>query len=158
MSDLHADADPIRDRTDLLRQVLAGVGRNRPDADTLVMAGDLTNSGDLREYVNLLNCLNVWCRIRDRVPAIGNHDSWHHSDDPDYAKAERYFKAFCRMNGVRADKVYYAKRVNGVTFLVLGVEDCDFDDPYLSQEQLDWFDRELRSACEDRAPVFVITH
>ena len=158
VSDIHSDADFKRDRTDDMRQIFAAIGRTQNDADTLVMSGDLTNSGDLREYINLINCLNVYCRIRGRIPETGNHDSWHHSDDPDYAKAARYFKAFCRWNGVCTDKVYYKKTVNGVPFLILGVEDCDFKNPYHSDEQLDWFEAELNAAVAKGGPVFVICH
>ncbi|MBQ7639324.1 MAG: metallophosphoesterase [Clostridia bacterium] len=158
ISDIHADADPVRDRNDLLREGFAAIGRTQNDADTLVMSGDLTNSGDLREYLFLLEYINTYCRIPDRVPEIGNHDSWHHSDDPDFTKAEKYFKLFCVLNGVCTDKVYYKKQVKGYTFIVLGVEDCDFKTPYLSEEQLCWFEEELSAACEENKPVFVVCH
>ena len=158
VADIHADANPIRDRSDVLRQVFAAIGKTQNDADTLVMAGDLTNSGDRMEYVNLFNCLNVYCRLRDRVPELGNHDSWHHSDDPDYTIAEQYFKDFCRWNGVKTDRVYYKKVVNDIPFLVLGVEDSDFKNPYHSDEQLNWFEAELTAAVAAGQPVFVICH
>ena len=158
IADIHADADPTRDRTNLMRRIFSAIGKTQNDADTLVMAGDLTNSGDLREYVNLFNCLNVYARIWDRVPEWGNHDSWHHSDDPDFSKAIRYFKAFCSWNRVKTDNVYYEKRVNGVPFLVLGVEASDFDDPYHSDKQLDWFREALNAAVAEEQPVFVVCH
>ena len=158
VADIHADADPTRDRSNVLRQIFATIGKTQNDADTLVMAGDLTNSGDEWEYRFLNNYLNVYCRIRDRVPEIGNHDSWHHSDDPDYALAEQYFKDFCRWNGVKTDKVYYEKTVCDIPFLVLGVEDSDFKNPYHSDEQLDWFETQLNAAVAAGQPVFVICH
>ncbi|MBQ4244134.1 MAG: metallophosphoesterase [Clostridia bacterium] len=158
VSDIHSDADFTRDRTNLMREVFAAVGGTQRDADTIVMSGDLTNSGDLREYINLFNCLNFYCRIRDRVPEIGNHDSWHHSDDPDWRKAEKYFKWFCSWNGINTDKVYYKKEVNGIPFIVLGVEAGDFKNPYHSPEQLNWFEEELNSAVGAGTPVFVICH
>lgn len=158
VADIHADADFLRDRSNTLRQVFAAVGKTQNDADTLVMAGDLTNSGDLREYINLFNFLNVYCRIRDRVPEFGNHDSWHHSDDPDFAKAEKYFKSFCRFNKIRTDTVYYKKTVCGVPFLVMGVEAGDFGDPYHSEAQFDWLDSELNAAVSAGEPVFVVCH
>lgn len=158
ISDLHADSDFTRDRSNTLRQIMLSIGKNHNDADTLVMSGDLTNSGDLREYINLNTFLHVYSHIRDRVPEIGNHDSWHHSADPDFAKAEKYFKAFCAWNGVKTDKVYYTKQVNGFTFIVTGVEDCDFKNPYHSDAQLEWFEKELNSAVGQGRPVFVICH
>ena len=158
ISDIHADADFTRDRTDLMREIFAAIGSTQNDADTLVMAGDLTNSGDLLEYTNLQNCLNAYCRISNRVPAFGNHDSWHHSDDPDFEKAESYFKDFCSWNGINTDKVYYTKCVNGIPFIVMGVEAGDFGDPYHSEEQLDWLEDELTKYVSLGQPVFVICH
>ena len=158
LADIHADADPTHERCDLLRQIFLSVGRHHNDADTLVMAGDLTNSGDAREYFNLNTFLNVYSHIGDRVPELGNHDSWHHSDDPDFAAAEKRFKAFCRWNGVKTDRVYYTKQVNGFSFIVTGVEDCDFKNPYHSDAQFDWLEQELNAAVGQGKPVFVICH
>ena len=158
ISDIHTDGNPIRDRNDLLREGFAAVGRTQPDADALVMSGDLTNCGDFREYVHLQEYLDVYCRIRVRIPEMGNHDSWNHSDDPDYGAAQRYFKSFCRWNGITADTVYYQKTVNGVLFLVMGVEDADFDDPYHSEAQLCWLETALNEAVAKGQPVFVICH
>lgn len=158
ISDIHADADFTRDRCNNLRQIMLSIGRNHNDADTLVMSGDLTNSGDLREYINLNTFLHVYSHIGDRVPELGNHDSWHHSDNPDFKKAEKYFKSFCLWNGIKTEKVYYTKQVNGFTFIVTGVEDCDFKNPYHSDAQLDWLRKELRDAVNQGKPVFVICH
>ena len=158
ISDIHADADFTRDRSNTLRQIFLSIGSRHNDADTLVMSGDLTNSGDLREYINLNTFLNVYSHIGSRVPELGNHDSWHHSDDPDFTVAEKYFKAFCLWNGVITDKVYYTKQVNGFTFIVTGVEDCDFKNPYHSDAQLDWLEKELNDVIGTGKPVFVICH
>ena len=158
VSDIHADADCTHERCGLLRQVFLSVGQHHNDADTLVMSGDLTNSGEYREYVNLNTFLNVYSHIDDRVPELGNHDSWHHSDNPDFAAAEKRFRAFCRWNGVKTDRVYYTKRVNGFSFIVTGVEDCDFKNPYHSDAQFDWLEKELKAAVSEGQPVFVICH
>ena len=158
ISDIHADADCTRDRSNALRQIFLSIGRHHNDADTLVMSGDLTNSGDLREYINLNTFLNVYSHIGDRVPELGNHDSWHHSDDPDFATAEKNFKTFCACSGVKTDRVYYTKQVNGYSFIATGVEDCDFKNPYHSDAQMDWLEKELNDAIGQGKPVFVICH
>ena len=158
VADTHADADPVRDRTDGLRECMAAIGENQADADCIVLAGDITNSGDLREYTGMQSIMNAYCRIPARIPAFGNHDSWHHSDDPDFGRAVMHFKSFCRMNGVYANEVYYRKNVNGYAFITTGPEDCDFGDMYISDRQFQWLDRELTEACIYRKPVFVICH
>lgn len=68
------------------------------------------------------------------------------------------FKAFCRWSGVKTDRVYYTKRVNGFSFIVTGVEDCDFKNPYHSDAQFDWLEKELKAAVSEGKPVFVICH
>ena len=158
VSDIHTDADFARDRNNLLRRIFSAIGNYHRDADTIVMPGDLTNSGDKREYVHLQHFLDIYCRIRDRVPELGNHDSWNHSDDPNYSNAQRYFLDFCNRNGIKTDTVYYTNEVNGIRFIVLGVEDCDFKNPYHSKEQLEWFERELKKAVSGDKPVFVVCH
>lgn len=158
ISDLHSDGDFTRDRSNLLRQIFYEIGRTQSDSDTIVMSGDLTNSGDPFEYMNLQHFLDIYCRIGNRVPEIGNHDSWHHSKSPNYAMAQMYFKMFCRRNGIKTDKVYYSKEVCGVPFIVLGVEEGDFGDPYHSDEQMDWFEKELGAAVSKGEPVFIICH
>ncbi len=157
-ADIHADADFLRDRMNGMREIFSAIGRTQNDADALVMAGDLTNSGDLREYINLQNCLNVYTRTCSRIPEFGNHDSWRHSDDPDFKTAERYFKSFCLWNGVLTEKVYYEKTVKGVPFIVMGVEAGDFGDPYHSEAQLNWLRERLAAASATGKPVFVICH
>ena len=155
VSDIHSDADFKRDRTDGMRQIFAAIGRTQNDADTLVMSGDLTNSGDLREYINLINCLNLYCRIRDRVPEMGNHDSWHHSDDPDYAKEL----------GVTPPKGFVPKAValnSGLYRLVRGEEDLldSLAEAYFAEGGTDreYTEIELkRYVNTDFPPTFVMT-
>ena len=158
VADTHAGADPVRDRMDLLRSAFAGIGKTQADADCLVIAGDITNSGDAREYLFLQNIMNAYSGIGTRVPELGNHDSWHHSDDPDYGKALRNFQGFCLMNGVSTDRAYYRTDVNGIAFLVMGAEDCDFGDMAISEAQFRWLEEELEDACLYGRPVFVICH
>ncbi|MCR5484082.1 MAG: metallophosphoesterase [Clostridiales bacterium] len=158
VSDIHTDGNPIDERCDVQRKVFCNIGKTQNDADTIVMSGDLTNCGDEKEYFHLLNFLNLYCKIRNRVPEMGNHDSWHHSDDPDYEIAEKNFLQFCKRCGVKTDKVYFSKEVKGYTFISTGVEDADFGNSYLSEEQLEWIDSELERACGEGRPVFFICH
>ncbi|MCR5484081.1 MAG: metallophosphoesterase [Clostridiales bacterium] len=158
VADLHTDGDRYRDRNNVLRRVFGAIGRTQNDADTLVLAGDITNCGDEKEYRHLDRFIDFYAKIKDCVPEMGNHDSWHHSDDPDYETAEKNFKDFCKNRGVKTDKIYFSKKVNGFTFISVGAEGNDFDDPYFSDEQYAWLDGELKGACAEGKPVFVICH
>lgn len=161
ISDVHAVANPIHERDDSLRRSFAALGKYQSDADALVMAGDVTNSGDLFEYIHLNSFINAYCRVPARIPEMGNHDSWHHTDshDPfDFRRAQANYRTFCAWNGIFTDTVYYEKTVQGYAFISVSVEDCDTGDPYISDEQLRWADGALEKACATGRPVFFICH
>ncbi|MBQ6118707.1 MAG: metallophosphoesterase, partial [Clostridia bacterium] len=79
-ADLHTDADPYRDRTDVLRRAFAGL-RREGALDALVLCGDITNCGDEKEYALLRRLKKAYLGETRLLPQMGNHDSWHHSDD-----------------------------------------------------------------------------
>ena len=58
IADLHTDADPYRDRSNVLRRAFAGMMAQCRGYDGVVAAGDLTNSAHPREYA-LLGHLNT---------------------------------------------------------------------------------------------------
>ena len=156
-ADLHTDADPCRDRTDVLRRAFAGIRRDGP-CHVLALCGDLTNCGDEKEYALLRRLKNVYLNEIRVLPQMGNHDSWHHSDDPNYPLAERLFVQFCRECGPVTDKTYYYATVRGFPFIVTGTEALCHNKPTVSPAQLDWLDKALGKAVRTGRPVFVLSH
>ena len=156
-ADLHTDADPCRDRTDVLRRALAGI-RHDGRTDVLALCGDITNCGDEKEYALLKRLQKAYLGDIRLLPQIGNHDSWHHSDDPDYPLAERLFQQFCRECGYETNKNYYGTEINGYPYIVTGTEVLCHNKPTLSLRQLEWVDRTLGEAVKTGRPVFVLSH
>ena len=156
-ADLHTDADPLRDRTDVLRRALAGIRRDGR-CDALALCGDITNCGDEKEYALLRRLQRAYLGDIRVLPQIGNHDSWHHSDDPNYPLAARLFQRFCRDCGLVTEKNYYYATVKGFPFIVTGTEALCHNKPTISEAQLEWLDKILRKAVATGKPVFVLSH
>ncbi|MBQ6065737.1 MAG: metallophosphoesterase [Clostridia bacterium] len=156
-ADLHTDADPCRDRTDVLRRAFAGIRRDGR-CDVLALCGDITNCGDEKEYALLRRLKKAYLGEMRVLPQIGNHDSWHHSDDPNYPLAERLFQRFCRDCGFVTDKNYYYAAVKGYPFIVTGTQALCHNKPTLYRDQLEWLDAALAKAVQTGKPVFVLSH
>ena len=156
-ADLHTDADPYRDRTDVLRRAFAGIRRDGP-TDLLALCGDITNCGDEKEYALLRRLQKAYLGEIRVLPQIGNHDSWHHSDDPNYPLAARLFQRFCRDCGLLTDKNYYYATVKGFPFIVTGTQALCHNKPTLYRDQLVWLDAVLAKGVRTGKPVFVLSH
>lgn len=160
VSDTHADGNPVRDRTNILRNTYAGIGRGTAKTDVLINAGDITNSGTAKEYRCMNRLIKTYVRPEYNVSCFGNHDSWHESADPDYGEAVRLFLKYLKKYGTDTDRVYYSKIIDGYYFICTGTESLDLDEnaPTFSPEQLSWLDACLSEAVENGKPVFVLCH
>ena len=158
ISDLHADADLTRDRTFVLRDALTGMTCTLGRLDALVLAGDMTNCGDEKEYLNLRSKLRCFVSAKQILPQMGNHDSWHHSDDPDYPKALKNFTGFCKWCGISADKPYYRWSDDHCNYIAVGSENNMQNSAHLSDAQLVWLQTALNIAARNGKPVVLICH
>ena len=75
IADIHADGDPVRDRNDNLRRLLADINASEEKLDAIAIAGDITNCGNKKEYNNLNVMLAMYNKSENLIPAMGNHDS-----------------------------------------------------------------------------------
>ncbi|MBR4150830.1 MAG: metallophosphoesterase, partial [Firmicutes bacterium] len=157
VADIHTDALFFRDRTNILRKAFAGISKSTKKLDAVALAGDNTNCGDEKEY-RLLKRLGFWLRTDAVVPCIGNHDSWHHSDDPDWETAKSLYLDYCAHCGVKTETTYFVRQIKGHYFISLGTEALVHNDSFISKEQLEWFDSVLGEACESGKPIFILCH
>ncbi|MBR0509106.1 MAG: metallophosphoesterase [Clostridia bacterium] len=157
-ADLHTDADPYRDRSDVLRLALSGITKNVPWADGLILAGDITNCGDEKEYALLERLCLAYVRARNVLPEMGNHDAWHHSDDPDHEKASRCFRQFAAFCNRPIAANYYDAAVGDCRFIMTGSERALENEAYLSDVQLGWVADVLADAVEKGQHIFVVCH
>ena len=156
-ADWHTDADPLRDRTDILRRGLCGIAATSR-VDAVVMAGDITNAGHIKEYRLLKRLFTVYGNARKVIPQFGNHDCRGVSIYPYYHEAEQLFEDFCRFCGKEIHAPYYLTTVNGYYFIVMGTDKLLQNTMYISPEQLEWLDRALALASTSGKPIFVVNH
>ena len=133
--------------------------RNAERLDAVVGIGDIAENGLAEEYQLAYDEL---APIDTRfIMATGNHDIRLRA----YSQSTSRFYTFIdALNGedTIAGRVYsegklaYSEVVNGYKFIVMGSDKTEFEEAYISPEQLEWLDKEL--ATEKGKPVFVVLH
>ena len=129
------------------------------DIDALLIAGDIAENGLLCEYQYVYDNLET-ANVDNFIFTVGNHDVRLKN----YKKVVKNFTNL--MNGLngeigselKVDKLSYSYEINGYRFIVLGTDRTEFEESYLSDEQLSWLDSELKSATADGKPAFVVVH
>ncbi len=133
--------------------------RNAERLDAVVTVGDLAENGLAEEYALAYDELSpIDARF---IMATGNHDIRLRAYSQSSKRIYQYTDA---LNGeeTMADRVYsegklaYSEVVNGYKFIVMGSDKTEFEEAYISPEQLDWIDKELET--EKGKPVFVVLH
>ena len=157
IADIHADGDPVRDRNDNLRRLFADINASNEKLDAIAIAGDITNCGNSKEYINLRGILFAYNKSENLIPSMGNHDSRATCvEEPYFDEGSTLFQNFLRSQGIETETNYYYKVVNGCYFIVLGTE--SMPDPYISDTQIEWVDSVLSEAAKTGMPCFIISH
>lgn len=155
ISDTHSDSSFFHDRSKIMRRVFCGVSQTDDIPDVLVMAGDISNASDPKEYRMLEWSMENFNKIGTVLPAAGNHDVRARDT---YAEACGYFCDFARFCGIETDKTYYSADVNGFKFIILGSEDKLSLEADISDAQLQWLEAQLIEGMKTNKPVFIVCH
>lgn len=123
----------------------------------LVMVGDNTMNGQGIEEAMLYGLMNKYNKIENVLMAVGNHEVCR--DDTDFEKLE---KRFIKYNNAflehKIDKLYQSQVIDGYHFIILATDRNSGVEQYISDEQFEWLDNELKTAAESGNPVFVFNH
>lgn len=123
----------------------------------LVMVGDNTMNGQGIEEAMLYGLMNKYNKIENVLMAVGNHEVCR--DDTDFEKLE---KRFIKYNNAfldhKIDKLYHSQVIDGYHFIILATDRNSGVEQYISDEQFEWLDNELKTAAERGNPVFVFNH
>lgn len=155
IADTHSDSSFFNERSKTLRRAVCGLTQTDVLPGAIVIAGDLSNATDEKEYAMLKWCLKTFGKDVPVLPAAGNHDV---RAGEDYEEARRYFTDFASFSGIETDKVYYSSEPGGYPFIVLGSEGMLSLEAEISEEQLRWFESELSAAVGRGRPVFIVCH
>ena len=126
------------------------------ELDAFIIAGDITENGFHEEYARVYDSINAF-NTRNFLMVTGNHDIRLN----DYNESTSRFLGF--MNNLNKGEneqssISYKYMIDGYTFLVMGSDEWRFEDAFISDEQLQWLNLELKEATKTGRPVFVLCH
>lgn len=117
------------------------------------IVGDITHTGDEKEYSNFQKIL----KENTRIPSyyiMGNHDvRWKDS----FQTAVERFSIGTGIP-ISYDKPYYDKWIKGYHFIYLCTESDNQDIAYISDKQLDWLNEKLKEKASLDKPIFIFFH
>ncbi len=146
----------------LLEMGLADMEKAKNPLDALIISGDFTNNGKRAQYEKIEKSFSKYTPAKNIIFSGGNHDAWAKDAETQEEKIALAKELFIEYNKKIADRdvdnVYYSEDINGYTFIVLGSEGSETDDPVISDAQLLMLDSELARATADGKPVFVVSH
>ena len=149
ISDIHISSSKGGDRL-----IEAFANMSDSEADTLVIAGDLTNRGKKSEIDYVFSLLSEFSPYENNIIAFGNHDTQMFKNDE---SRENLLQSLSDFTLRQYEKVYYSKEINGYKFIVMGDEGHGINTAKISDEQISFIKNEISSADEEK-PVFVICH
>ncbi len=126
----------------------------------LVMCGDNTMNGQTVEMSMLYGLIDKYNAVDNVLMAVGNHDicpGEHNTGDYDSLK-----RRFIKYNNIflehKIDNLYHSTVIDGYHYIILASDKDAGTAQYISPEQLEWLDNELKSASESGKPVFLFSH
>lgn len=154
MSDIHLDDSYLRKL--MFELGLKDLDNSIPKPDLLCLLGDNTDHGYVSQYESLVESLSKYNVANDISLVLGNHDTW--SEDIGATLSHKIYKDFYKkITGREIDEVYFSMTVKGYHFIHISSEEY-FTHAVVSDEQIQWLDKELAKASEDKKPIFVMCH
>ena len=156
ISDVHIEGNNFP-RYKTFARILKDAKNTERKNDVAVFLGDNTMNGQGIESLLFYGTLAITDIADEYVTVVGNHDVGNGEGSYD-----RLFDRFSKFNkttlGMKLEKPYYYKVINGCYFITIGPEDlCVYEMP-VSDEQMDFLDETLALAQKDGAPAFVCAH
>lgn len=156
LSDCHIEGNNF-ERFKGFGRILLDAQNNSFGTDVGVFLGDNTMNGQEIESIFFYGLVNNYSFAKEYVNVMGNHDIGN--GEGDYNKLAKRFYAYSEeMMGIKTNKPYYYKVVNGVYFIVLGEEQLSINYNEMSDEQYKFLDETLEKAKADNAVTFICCH
>ena len=129
---------------------------NSPERfDAFLLAGDIADYGTNNEYKRFFRVLDKQNAVKNLLVTMGNHDArifFKKNTRIVIKETEKYLGINCN------NKPFYSYDINGYTFIVLCTEKRILEKAYISDEQIDFLDKELTRATKSGLPAFVMCH
>lgn len=141
--------------TENLNNFFVDISKSENKIDAVIMAGDIAEYGTKSQYKRFFDVFDKYNNDFKIFLTMGNHDArikYRRNQKIIMQKVDEYLGI--NTNG----KSFYSYDVNGYTFIVLCTEKRVLEKAYISPEQIDFLDNELRRGEKSNKPVFVICH
>lgn len=154
IADTHLIDNEIAEKN--LANVFVDVKNSKEKFDALLMAGDIAEYGKKKEYQRFFRAVDENEGVFPHVfLTMGNHDVRFQ-----YKRNQKIIMD--KVNeclGINTNgKSYYSYDIKGYTFIVIGTEKRVLEKAHITQEQIDFLDKELQRGTKDGKPVFVMCH
>ena len=157
-------ADPqisnyLLERTPIIRAAGEDLNNSSVDIDALIIAGDIAENGLQCEFDTVYDVIKD-APVANHIMATGNHDVRLRLYKQSIARFADFTNRLNENSGseLRIDSAHYSYEINGYTFVVMGTDRMEFEEAYISDEQLTWLDETLAAKSGEGKPVFVILH
>ncbi|MGL4992093.1 MAG: metallophosphoesterase family protein [Sarcina sp.] len=154
LSDVHTGS--TKDSATAVRffSALEDISINNSNSAALIFTGDITECATEEQYQTFFSILEESNPANNAIVALGNHDvRWSGGYDVVFDRYQRYY-----LNNINETKPYFAKAINGYTFIVLNTEIDLNDCAHISNKQLNWLDKTLAEQKDKNKPVFIVVH
>ncbi len=153
IADTHLIDNEIAEKN--LANVFEDIGNSKENFDAFLMAGDIAEYGRKKEYQRFFSVTDKQTVIPHIFLTMGNHDvrlTYGKNQKIIMDKVNEYLKIDTK------GKSFYSYDINGYTFVVIGTEKRVLEKAHVTQEQIDFLDKELKRGTKDGKPVFVMCH
>lgn len=124
--------------------------------DAYIIAGDIVENGFQDEFDRVYDDINA-INAANFIMCAGNHDIRLR----EFEQSTERFVNFTNSLNIEQnaiDALRYTYEVNGYKFIVMASDKSEFEEAFISDEQLQWLNLELKEATESGMPAFVICH
>jgi predicted phosphodiesterase len=142
-------------------ETLADAIKAAKAGQTIVLVGDVTENCLDSEWADITELMLKYNYGDEVILASGNHDIRLRLYNQSYDRFTNFTNTLNKdesmtENAYAEGKFAYAEVINGYKFIVMGSDKTEFEEAYISPEQLEWLDNEI--ATEKGKPVFVVLH
>ncbi|MEZ5791041.1 MAG: metallophosphoesterase [Nitratireductor sp.] len=151
ISDIHINPSPVCDLDPVANFLicLRHVETNHPDADRIVITGDLTHHGNRESYLMLAEILETSKLIGDRAPRllIGNHDD-----------RETFASVFADTPRDPHGFIQWSEDTPAGVFIYMDTNEPGTHAGHYCASRRNWLDGELSAARASQKPAYLFLH
>ncbi len=124
--------------------------------DAYIIAGDIAENGFQDEFDRVYEDIKD-VNAANFIMCAGNHDIRLREYEQSTERFINFTNSFnIEQNAI--DSLRYTYEVNGYKFIVMASDKSEFEEAFISDEQLQWLNLEHKAAAKDGMPAFVVCH